>query len=182
MYVAAHVLFQILSVHNVLLQFLKVKYMILTTPIQSSKFCNEELAIGTATRILLEEEADMLLFEGTRQETAFFAGMREFYSEAVCKILDKFPFREETIKELIILDPRNRLNITAVSVLRFMKRFMPTSTVDDLDQLQKELRDFKSMPESQFPEFDNTSPSGVDHFWANIGDMMQPGNSRRKTI
>ena len=57
---------------------------------------------------------------------------------------------------------------------------MPTSTVDDLDQLQKELRDFKSMPESQLPEFDNTSPSSVDHFWANIGDMMQPGNSEEK--
>ena len=75
----------------------------------------------------------MLLFEGTRQETAFFAGVREFYCEAVCKMLDKFPFREETIKDLKILDPRNRLNITSASVLRLMKRFMPTSTVDYLD-------------------------------------------------
>ena len=95
-------------------------------------------------------------------------------------MLDKFPFREETIKDLIILDPRNRSNITAASVLRLMKHFMPTSTVDDLDQLQKELRDFKSMPESQLPEFDNTSSSGVDYFWANIGDMMQRENSEEK--
>lgn len=54
---------------------------------------NEELAIGTATRILLEEESDK--FEGTRQGMTFFAKVREFYCEAVHNMLDKFPFREK---------------------------------------------------------------------------------------
>lgn len=57
---------------------------------------------------------------------------------------------------------------------------MQTSTEDDCDQLQQELRDYKSMPESQLPEFDHTRPSGLDHFWANLGDMTQPGNSEEK--
>ena len=61
--------------------------------------CNEELAIGTATPLLIEEEADV--FEGTRLETAFFSGVRKFYREAVRKVLDKFPFRDETINDLI---------------------------------------------------------------------------------
>ena len=139
---------------------------------------NEELAIGTATRILLVEESDM--FEGTKTRIAFFTKVREFYREAVRKMLDKFPFREETIKDLIVLDPRNRLKATAQSVLRLMERFIQTSTEDDCDQIQQELRDFKSMPESQLPEFDHTRPSGLDHFWANLGDMTQPGNSEEK--
>ena len=95
-------------------------------------------------------------------------------------MLDKFPFQEKTIKYLIILDPRNRPNITAGSLLRLTKRFLPNSTVDDLDELQREVRDYKSMPESQIPQFDNASPSGIDHFWADLGDMMQPGNSEEK--
>ena len=140
--------------------------------------CNEELAIGTATRLMIKEEADV--FEGTRLETAFFSGVRKFYREAVRKVLDKFPFRDETINDLIILDPRNQMNVTSASVMRLVKRFMQLTTVDDLDRLQKELRDLKSMPESQLPEFDNTSPSGVDNFWADITDVTDPGNTEEK--
>ena len=95
-------------------------------------------------------------------------------------MLDKFPFREETIKDLIVLDPRNRLKATAQSVLRLMEHFVQTSTEDDRDQIQQELRYFKSMPESQLPEFNHTRLSGLDHFWANLGDMTQPGNSEEK--
>ena len=69
---------------------------------------NEELGIGTATRLLLEEESDT--FEGTCQEANFFSTVREFYHEAVCKMLDKFPFRDPIFRDLSLLDPRNRRN------------------------------------------------------------------------
>ena len=140
--------------------------------------CNEELAIGTATRLLLEEEADTL--EGTRQEAVFFAGVKEFYHEAVRKMLDKFPFHNETIRDLAILDPRNRLSVTAASVSRLVRRFMQGTTVDDHDQLQKELRDFKSMPENQLPDVDIANPCGLDNFWADMSDIKQPGNLEEK--
>ena len=67
---------------------------------------NEELGIGTATQLLLEEESDT--FEGTCQEANFFSTIREFYHEAVHKMLDKFPFRDPTIRDLSLLDPQNR--------------------------------------------------------------------------
>ena len=92
--------FQISSVQNVSVKYLTVRFTPLTTLIQSIyEVCNEELAIGTATRLMIEEEADV--FEGTRLETAFFSGVRKFYREAVRKVLDKFPFRDETINDLI---------------------------------------------------------------------------------
>ena len=53
---------------------------------------NSELGIGTATRLLLEEEADSM--EGMQQEAAFFTTVRAFYREAVSKMVSKFPFRD----------------------------------------------------------------------------------------
>ena len=137
--------------------------------------CNEELAIGTATRLLLEER-----WKEQGRRLCFFAGVKEFYHEAVRKMLDKFPFHNETIRDLAILDPRNRLSVTAASVSRLVRRFMQGTTVDDHDQLQKELRDFKSMPENQLPDVDIANPCGLDNFWADMSDIKQPGNLEEK--
>ena len=49
---------------------------------------NAELGIGTATRLLLEEEADSM--EGMQQEAAFFTTIRAFYREAVSKMVKPF--------------------------------------------------------------------------------------------
>ena len=136
---------------------------------------NEEHGIGTATRLLLEEESDT--FECTCQEANFFSTIREFYHEAVRKMLDKFPFRDPTIRDLSLLDPRNRQNISAVSVSCLVKRFMPGCSTDELE---KELRDFKCMPEDQLPLADTSSPSGLYHFWDNMSILLQPGDFQKK--
>ena len=71
--------FQISSVQNVSVNYLTVRFMPLTT-LPEYEVCNEELAIGTATHLMIEE-ADV--FEGTRLEAAFFSGVTKFYREAV---------------------------------------------------------------------------------------------------
>ena len=123
---------------------------------------NSELGIGTATRLLLEEEADSM--EGTQQEAAFFTTVRAFYREAVSKMVSKFPFRDTTIRDLSLLDPSSRSKTTSASVTRLAKRFLRLST-EDMDDLHREFLDYKSMPEDQLPPVDASSPSAIDHFW-----------------
>ena len=57
--------------------------------------CNDELGIGTQTRMLLcgEVEDDVVR---TRVEALFFESARQFYEMAVTKILAKFPFNDLT--------------------------------------------------------------------------------------
>ena len=106
---------------------------------------DSELGIGTATRLLLEEEADSI--EGTHQGVAFFAAIREFYKEVVHKMVSKFPFRNSTIRDLSLLDPKNRQSVTSSSAIRLAKRFASVTSHEELDGLDAELRDYKYMPE-----------------------------------
>ena len=75
--------------------------------IAENQLIDDELGIGTSTRLLLcgELEDDIV---GTRKEAHFFKSVRTFYETAVSKMLAKFPFVDRTIKELAFLDPRNR--------------------------------------------------------------------------
>ena len=148
-------------------------------------FCNgavavpdPELAIGTATRLLLEEEADSI--EGTGKEVAFFAAVREFYKEAVHKMVSKFPFRDSTIRDLNLLDPKNRRSVTSSSAIRLAKRFASVTSHEELDGLDAELRDYKSMPDNQLPSVDASSAAALDHFWQDMGDFIQPGDIQQK--
>ena len=49
----------------------------------SNQLSNDEIGIGTATRLYLIENADEL--EGTQREKNFFLAVRGFYMECVCK-------------------------------------------------------------------------------------------------
>ena len=139
---------------------------------------DSELGIGTGARLLLEEEADSI--EGTHQEVAFFAAVREFYKEVVHKMVSKFPFRDSTIRDLSLLDPKNRQSVTSSSAIRLAKRFASVTSHEELDGLDAELRDYKSMPENQLPSVDVSSATALDHFWQEMGDLTQPGDIQQK--
>ena len=87
----------------------------------ANQLSNDELGIGSATRLLLIEKSDEL--EGTRQEDNFFRSVRQFFSECVRKMIAKFPFTDLTVSDLCILDPRHRFHVTATSLTRLLKRF-----------------------------------------------------------
>ena len=137
-----------------------------------------ELAIGTATRLLLIEEQDSI--EGTHREVEFFAGVRQFYREVVHKIIAKFPFNDITIQDLTLLDPRKRLSVSSESVYRLSMRFLSMSLEEELDELQAEVRDCKSIPECQLPILDLSCASGIDHFWTQIASMTKLGDLQQK--
>ena len=73
----------------------------------ASQVSDDELGIGTATRLLLIEESDEL--EGTAKERNFLS-VRKFYVECVRKIIAKFPFSDNVISDLGMLDPRKTQN------------------------------------------------------------------------
>ena len=131
-----------------------------------------ELAIGTATRLLLIEEADTI--EGTHQ------CVRQFYREVVRKMEAKFTFDDRTIRDLSFLDPRKRLNVSSESINRLSTRFLSMLSYEELDELQAELRDYKSMPECLLPTLDMSSNSGIDHFWAEMAAMTKPGDLQQQ--
>ena len=56
-----------------------------------NQLSNDELGIGSATRLLLIENSDIL--EGTQKEKKFFSSVRNFYTECVRKMISKFPFQ-----------------------------------------------------------------------------------------
>ena len=144
---------------------------------ESQHASNDELAIGTSTRLLLEEYSDDV--EGTTTERKFFTAVRSFYQEVVAKMLSKFPFRDLTIRDLAILNPASRSTISTASALRLSKRFTSLTSPNDIDDLECEVRDYKSMAASQLPSV-SSGPSSIDHFWADLADMRKITDTEEK--
>lgn len=63
---------------------------------RNNQVVNEELGVGTSTRLLLCGELEDEVV-GTRTEAHFFECVRTFYETSVSKILAKFPFSDSTI-------------------------------------------------------------------------------------
>ena len=127
---------------------------------------NDELGIGTTTRLLLCGDLEDEVV-GTSIERRFFKYVRSFYEASVRKILDKFPFEDDTIKELSFLDPRYRTKCTVNGMIHLSTRFTTFST-DEIDTLIAEFQEYRIASDQQFPSFDYKEYAAVDHFWAAI--------------
>ena len=136
----------------------------------ANQLCNDELGIGTAARLLLLENSDEL--EGTRREDDFFFSIRHFYMECVRKMIIKFPFTDCTVSDLGMLNPHNRHHVSTASVTRLLKRFYKQCSIDDMDTVLMELREYKSLPESQLPEH-----KSLEDFWARMGVLPKPAGA-----
>ena len=144
---------------------------------ESQHASNDELAIGTSTRLLLEEYSDDI--EDTNTERKLFTAVCSFYQEVVAKMLSKFPFQDLTIRDLAILNPASRSTISTASVLRLSGRFTSLTSPNDIDDLECEVRDYKSMAASQLPTV-SSGPSSIDHFWADLADMRKITDTEEK--
>ena len=78
---------------------------------------------------------------GTAIERRFFNTVRTFYETCVAKMIEKFPFNDNTIQELAFLDPRNRDKTSLNGSVQLANRFVSYST-DKLDSLNMEFRDY----------------------------------------
>ena len=126
----------------------------------ANQVSDDELGIGTGTRLLLIEESNEL--EGTAKERNFFLSVRKLYVEHVRKIIAKFPFSDNVISDLGMLDPRNRHKISSIVVVRLLKRFNKTSA-EEMDAVLEEWQEFKSLPDDNLPSYES-----LEHFWSCI--------------
>ena len=94
-------------------------------------------------------------------------------------MLSKFPFQDLTIRDLAILNPASRSTISTASVQRLSKRFTSLTSPNDIDDLECEVRDYKSMAASQLPTV-SSGPSSIDHFWADLADMRKITDTEEK--
>ena len=138
---------------------------------------DNELGIGTATRLLLVEKEDEVA--GTHLERNFFSGVRRFYEKTVAKIIVKFPFKDQTLADLKVLDPRRRMEVTAASIIRLCNRFNKR-TPEELDDVLSELNDYRVVPENQLPPVNCDEAGALEHFWFLISCILKPGDSSQK--
>ena len=136
---------------------------------QDNQVGNDELGIGTSTRLLLVGEFEDVVV-GTVVERQFFAYVREFYETSVSKMLVKFPFTNGTLKEMAFLDPRNRTMASVTGIVSLASRFTSFST-DEIDTLVLEFRDYRVAPMNELPTFAPAEDAAVDHFWASMAEV-----------
>ena len=101
--------------------------------ISDNQLDDEDLAIGTDTLLFLAEIEDD--FVGTLLERRFYRSVRLFYEAAVEKMISKFP-RDVILKDLSIIDPRNRRQGSPSAVIRLCRRFTTFSSKDTVQEFQ----------------------------------------------
>ena len=129
---------------------------------------NDELGIGTSTRLLWCGDLEELV--GTAVERHFLKTVRTFYETCIAKMIEKFPFNDNTIKDLAFLDPRNRDKTSLNGFIRLANRYVSYST-DELDTLNMEFRDYRASSLDNLPKFDPKEHGAIDHFWAAMAKL-----------
>ena len=138
---------------------------------RSKQVLNDELGIGTSTRLLLVGELQDEVV-GTALEKDFFLHVRSFYETTVSKMLAKFPFSDGTLKELAFLYPPDRSKTTITGLMHLAKRFTSFS-VDDTDNLIMEYRDYRACSDEQLPTVGSLDQgsAAIDHFWYEMAQL-----------
>ena len=137
---------------------------------RNNQVVDEDVGIGTSTRFLLCGELEDEVI-GTVIEDRFFSSVRSFYEVSVTKMLAKFPFPDDTLKELAFSYPRNHaMSFSTTGIVNLATRFTSFSA-DDIDCLLMEFRDYHVAPDHQLPAFVPSDDAAMDHFWAAMGEL-----------
>ena len=129
---------------------------------RDNQVANDELGIGTSTRLLLCGELEDGIM-GTAVERNFFLHVRAFYEASVSKMLAKFPFSDNTLKELAFLSPCHRSKTTVTGIINLAHRFTSFSS-DDIDNLIMEFRDYRAASDNQLQNIIyNEDVAAIDH-------------------
>ena len=87
--------------------------------------------------------------------------MRAFYEAAVQKMLQKFPFSDRVLKDLVILNHRKREDLDYSHGVCLAERFHLDI---DQEELKEEWTDFQLMTDEQLPSLQQDKLS-TDAFW-----------------
>ena len=125
---------------------------------QSLQVLDEDLDVGTVARryvCSIEEDCDPALLD------RLFSDVRVAYSSVVKKLFEHFPFRNEILRSVVVLDPMKCSSFLEADVLTLIDRFMKNLSDKEVDDILEEFRRLRFSTE--LPLFtDNTkSPSGT---------------------
>ena len=116
--------------------------------------------------------------------------VRGFYQAFVEKMLKKFPFKDQTLKDLLVLNPEKKLFISTTAGMYISHHVFPLFTLmhihlfihtvirlaerfsippeDELDNLEAEFMDY--LVSNDLPSYEN-GVTRLDMWWANVGPM-----------
>ena len=137
---------------------------------QSLQVLDEDLDVGTAARryvCSIEEDCDPALLD------RFFSDVRVAYSSAVKKLFEHFPFRNEILRSVVVLDPMKCSSFLEVDVLTLIDRFMKNLSDKEVDDILEEFRRLRFSTE--LPPF--TDNSEIDEWWLNVLDTKSPSGT-----
>ena len=137
---------------------------------QSLQVLDEDLDVGTAARryvCSIEEDCDPALLD------RFFSDVRVAYSSVVKKLFERFPFRNELLRSVVVLDPMKRSSFLEADVLTLIDRFMKNLSDKEVDDILEEFRRLRFSTE--LPPF--TDNSEIDEWWLNVLDTKSPSGT-----
>lgn len=141
---------------------------------------DEELFTGLlARRQLLSEEAQEIPPYKTKQ---FFKDARAFYVRCFQKILEKFPMRDQILKNLSVVNTESQDEVNPDQILTLAERFPNVIKADAREQLHLEVLDYVSTNlEGLVPNYKSLP---VDEFWGKLSKVksVSTGQLRFKEL
>ena len=128
------------------------------------------LDIGTAARRYIsniEEECDPALI------CHFYEDVRQGYVAVVKKLLERFLFKSEVLKCIVLLDPNLRSSVQDKDVLFLIDRFLPDLSDAEIDIILEEWRTFCFS--ADLPAFSDACD--VDQWWLRVLELRSPSGS-----
>ena len=126
---------------------------------------DDKFAVGMNTRSLLVDAVANYITPTIEQK--FFANVKAFYEAAVQKMIQKFPFSDRVLKDLVILDHRKREDLDYSHAACIAERFYLDF---DQEELKEEWTDFQLMTDEQLPSLQQDKLS-TDTFWGTLLNM-----------
>ena len=121
---------------------------------------NEYLAVGSSARLFLSDIKENLTVE---EENKFFNSVRCFYVKIVKKMMNKFPFGDEVLCHLSILNLNSEMKPESVRILGQNYNFVNR---EDTDDLVEEATDYCLAPKSELPKFKEGDRTDV--YWLSV--------------
>ena len=132
---------------------------------------NNTLDIGTAARryiLSIEEECESAPIQ------RFYEDVRQGYVAVVKKLLERFPFKSEVLKCIVILDPNQHTSVQEKEVLFLIDRFLPDLNDAEIDIILEEWRTFCFS--ANLPAFGDGCD--VDQWWLRVLELRSPSGSQ----
>ena len=83
----------------------------------------------------------------------FFKAVRSFYTEVVNKMLKYFPLSNQRLKDIVIIDPKLRQEVSTEAVVH-ISRALPQVHIEDLDKLKDEFLEYQLEEEKNLANFE----------------------------